>query len=198
MIRIASIVEGDGEVTALPVLLRRLNQEHPGPCYADALPPIRVKRNRFLNNDDEFRKLLQLAAIKCADNGWILIVLDADDDCPAMLSQQILARAQQHVPHRRVSVVLANREYEAWFIAAAPSLHGQRGFHYDADEPREPEKPRDAKQWVENHMPGNKYREVLDQPAFTATMDLQQAFDNSRSFRKLVKEWQLNVGKSPA
>lgn len=198
MIRIASIVEGDGEVQALPVLLRRLNQEAPGPSYADVLPPIRVKRNRFLNNDDEFRKQLMLAAIKCADNGWILILLDADDDCPAMLSQHILARAALHVPHRRISVVLANREYEAWFIASAPSLDGQRGFRYEANEPREPEKPRDAKQWVENHLQGSKYREVLDQPAFTATMDLQQAVENSRSFQKLYKEWQLNVVQIPS
>ncbi|CAM3698717.1 Uncharacterised protein [Bordetella pertussis] len=42
-------------------------------------------------------------------------------------------------------------------------------------------------------MESGTYSEVLDQPAFTAHFDLQQAFDNSRSFRKLCKEWQVNV-----
>lgn len=54
MIQIASIVEGDGEVAALPVLLRRLNEWRPGNCYAQVLQPIRVHRDRFLNREDEF------------------------------------------------------------------------------------------------------------------------------------------------
>jgi len=193
MIPIASIVEGDGEVAALPVLLRRLNEWRPGHGYAQALPPIRVRRDRFLNRDDEFRKQLLLAAAKCGEQGWILVVLDADDDCPAALAAEVYQRAKQHVSHRRLSVVLANREYEAWFIAAARSLDGHRGFSCPGDGLVAAETPRDAKGWLRRNMEGRTYSEVLDQPAFTAHFDLQQAFDNSRSFRKLCKEWQVNV-----
>lgn len=193
MISIASIVEGHGEVYALPVLLRRLNEWRPGPGYAQALPPIRVHRDRFLNREDEFRKQLLLAAAKCGEQGWILVVLDSDDDCPATLAADVYQRAKQHVPHRRLSVVLATREYEAWFIAAARSLNGCRGFHCSDDAPVDAETPRDAKGWLRRNMEGGTYSEVLDQPAFTAHFDLQQAFDNSRSFRKLCKEWQVNV-----
>ena len=46
---------------------------------------------------------------------------------------------------------------------------------------------------MRQHMQGTSYKEVLDQPAFTAQFDLQQAFDNSRSFRKLRKEWQMHI-----
>ena len=193
MIAIASIVEGDGEVAALPVLLRRLNEWRPGPGYVQALPPIRVHRDRFLNREDEFRKQLLLAAAKCGEQGWILVVLDADDDCPLTLMTDIRQRAKQHVPHRRLSVVLAKREYEAWFIAAARSLDGRRGFHCPGNTPVDAEMPRDAKGWLRRNMVGGTYSEVLDQPAFTAHFDLQQAFDNSRSFRKLCKEWQVNI-----
>ncbi|MCK0507759.1 hypothetical protein [Aromatoleum anaerobium] len=35
-----------------------------------------------MNKEEEFRRQLLLAAAKCAGDGWILIVLDADDDCP--------------------------------------------------------------------------------------------------------------------
>lgn len=193
MIPIASIVEGDGEVAALPVLLRRLNEWRPGRGYAQALPPIRVHRDRFIRRDDEFRKRLSLAAAKCGEHGWILVVLDADDDCPATLAAELYQRAKQHVPHRRLSVVLAKREYEAWFIAAARSLDGRRGFRCPDEVPDDAESPRDAKGWLRRNMEAGTYSEVLDQPAFTAHFDLQRAFDNSRSFRKLCKEWQLNV-----
>jgi hypothetical protein len=193
MIQIACIVEGDGEVAALPVLLRRMNEWRGGHRYAQPLPPIRVHRDRFLNREEEFRKQLLLAAAKCGEMGWILMVLDADDDCPATLSAQIYRRAEQYVPHRRLSVVMANREYEAWFIAAARSLDGYRGFRCPIGELVDAETPRDAKGWLRRNMENRTYSEVLDQPAFTARFDLQQAFDNSRSFRKLCKEWQTNV-----
>lgn len=194
MIHIASIVEGDGEVKALPILLRRLRDEwQAGADFVEPLTPIRVHRDRFLNRDEEFRKQLLLAAAKCGEQGWILVVLDADDDCPVTLAAEVYRRAQQHVPHRRLSVVLAKREYEAWLIAAAQSLDGHRGFGCPDETPADAEAPRDAKGWLRRNMAGGTYSEVLDQPAFTASFDLQQAFDNSRSFRKLCKEWQINV-----
>jgi len=193
MISIASIVEGHGEVQALPILLRRLFEWKPSASVVNPLQPIRVHRDRFLNKEDEFRKQLLLAAAKSGNDGWILIVLDADDDCPATLGPDIVRRAQKHVAHRKVSVVLASREYEAWFIAAASSLDGVRGFGLPPGEAADAEAPRDAKGWMERRMSAGTYREVLDQPAFTAKFDLQQAFDNSRSFRKLCKEWQCHI-----
>ena len=88
---------------------------------------------------------------------------------------------------------MANREYEAWFIAAAHSLHGQRGFSFDPADEVDPEKPRDAKGWIKTRMPGGAYGETTDQPAFSARMNLQQACDGSRSFRKLCSEWDSQV-----
>lgn len=196
MTNIASIVEGDGEVSALPVLLRRLADWLPAALMPNVLPPIRVKRDRFLNKDDEFRKQLLLAAAKCGEGGWILILLDADDDCPAEIGQTIYDRAQQIVAHRKISVVLAKREFEAWFIAAAASIHGQRGFSLPAGDATDAETPRDAKGWMRERMDSRVYREILDQPAFAARLDLQLAHDNSRSFRKLCKEWRVNVQES--
>jgi len=193
MIPIASIVEGDGEVATLPVLLRRFAAELKPAVLVDPLQPIRVRRDKFLNKEAEFQRQLLLAAAKCGQAGWVLIVLDADDDCPAMLGREIHARAQQYISHRRLSVVLANRELEAWFIAAAKSLQGFRGFSASSKESAQAEVPRDAKKWMGQHMQGGTYREILDQPAFASRMDFQQAFDNSRSFRKLRTEWEAQM-----
>lgn len=191
--KVACIVVGDGEVAALPILLRRLTEWRSPQIYPDVPPPIRVHRDRFLNRDEEFRRHLLLAAAKCGEGGWILVLLDADDDCPATRGADILHRARKLVPHRLVSVVLAMREYEAWFIAAAQSLHGCRGFAFDPHDRIEPELPRDAKGWIEERMASRSYGETTDQPAFTACMDLQHVFQHSRSFRKLCSEWDQRV-----
>jgi hypothetical protein len=190
VIPIASIVEGDGEVSALPILLRRLAVEWKPGVQVDPLPPIRVRRDRFLNREDEFRRQLLLAAAKSGPTGWILILLDADDDCPAARGAEIVRRAQQHIGHRRLSVVLANREFEAWFIAAAHSLQGTRGLSLKQGESIDAEGPRNAKGWLRERMAAGKYSEMLDQPAFASKFNLREAFDNSRSFRKLCKEWE--------
>lgn len=194
MMPLAVIVEGDGEVQALPVLVRRLNEWRPAPTYVQPLTPIKVKRDRFLNRDDDFRKYVLLAAAKCGADGWLMILLDADDDCPAQLATATLQRVTAVTNHPRVSVVLANREYEAWFIAAAASLDGHRGFVLGDEDKLDAERPRNAKGWVKAHMPGKGYGETTDQPAFTALLDLQQAHDGSRSFRKLCSELQKQAG----
>lgn len=49
MIAVAAIVEGAGEVVALPILLRRINTWRTPDVHLQALPPIRVHRDRFLN-----------------------------------------------------------------------------------------------------------------------------------------------------
>lgn len=187
--KVACIVEGDGEVAALPVLLRRLSEWRSPQCQVDIGAPIRVHRDRFLNREEDFRRYLLLAAAKCGDAGWILVLLDADDDCPATKAADVLLRATGCVPHRPVAVVLANREYEAWFVASALSLEGHRGFACGSDLPADPDQPRDAKGWMRAHMAGGTYGETTDQPAFTACMDLQVAHQRSRSFRKLCGEW---------
>jgi hypothetical protein len=64
--------------------------------------------------------------------GGVLVLIDADDDCPAHLGPALLARAREARSDVPVSVVLANREFEAWFLAAAPSLAGNCGLgHVD-------------------------------------------------------------------
>ena len=153
-----------------------------------------MHRDRFLRRDDEFRRHLLLAANKCGESGWILLLLDADDDCAATLGAEIVTRASVAAPHRRLAVVLANREYEAWFIASASALSGKRGFTFGGEPSIDAEQPRDAKKWMADRMPNRGYHETTDQPAFSAHLDLEQAFGGSRSFRKLCSEWSKHVG----
>ena len=193
MQQVIAIVEGDGEVAAVPVLLRRLAEWLTPGLPVRVLTPIRVYKDRFLNRQEEFSRHLQLAASKCGNAGWVLVILDADDDCPAAKGHDVLQKARTLIPHRRVAVVLANREYEAWFIASARSLDGVRGFKCEfGDEVADAEIPRNAKGWMSKRMTGS-YGEMTDQPAFTARMSLSDAHARSRSFRKLCEEWTRNM-----
>jgi hypothetical protein len=187
--RLACIVEGDGEVQALPVLIRRIAEWQATGRSLVVDRPIRVRRDRFLRREDEFRRTLLLAQAKASTDGAILLLLDADDDCPAVDAPALQARCAQHVPGARLQVVFAMHEFESWFLAAAASLDGVRGFQAPEGPVVDPEGPRDAKGWVSRHIGQGGYSPVHDQAAFTARLDLDAAYSASRSFRRLVSAW---------
>lgn len=186
MTTIVTIVEGDGEVKALPILLRRVAEAR-GIYDLDVPAPIRVRRDQFIRRDEEFNRKIQLAAAKAKD-AKVIILLDADDDCPVELATDIAERAQLVAPGLKLSVVVARREYEAWLLAGADSLAGKRGLREDMEAPAEPDSIRNAKGWLSERIRTGRYHEVSDQPALTAVIDLEQVAARSRSFRKFVKE----------
>lgn len=193
MATVVSIVEGHGEVAAVPILLRRLTSWVDPSAFLNIGQPIRTKKDRFLRRDEEFSRHLQLASVKAGEDGWILILLDADDDCPVELARQVIAKASRILARGNFSVVVANREFEAWFLAAAGSLSGTRGFELAPGTTVDSESPRDAKGWLSARMGASGYGETSDQPAFCAEMDIDEAHRNSRSFRKLCSEWRRIV-----
>lgn len=172
---------------AVPVLLRRLVLWQMPGILVNVARPIRVKRDRFLNRPEEFQRMLQLAAAKAGPDGAVLVLLDADDDCPALAGPALAARVREVIPTVPSAAVLANREFEAWFIAAASSLHGVRGFVWDQRAVVNPDVPRNAKGWVRERTREGRYSPVADQAAFSQIMDLNAAHAGSRSFRKLTK-----------
>ena len=130
----------------------------------------------------------KVAALNAGGGGAVLIVLDSDDDCPATLAAELLARARHTVRHLPISVVLPKREFEAWFLAAAESLRGVRGLSEELAGPPDPEAVRGAKEWLSDRMvTGRKYRETLDQAALTARFDMAAA-RRADSFDKLCRE----------
>lgn len=182
MAKIVAIVEGDGEVEAAPLLIRRIGAEVSPLVPLDIPRPIRVRRDRFLK-DGELERYVALAAARAGDGGRILILLDANGDCPAKLAPTILRRARRAVrPDIRIEVVLAKCEYEAWFISAIESIAGARGIHPDLSSPEDPESIRGAKEWL--RMQGS-YRPTADQAALTARFDMALARKRSPSFDKM-------------
>lgn len=187
MSTIACIVEGHGEVEAVPLLVRRLAAELRPGCVPTIRPVLRIPRSKLVK-EGELERAVELAARKMEGPGAILVLLDAEDDCPALLGPQLLRRAATCRPDKNPAVVLAKREFESWFLAAAESLRGRRGLPQDLHAPEQPEEIRGAKEWLERHMPPHvRYSETLDQPAFAALFDLRSA-RRTDSFMKCCRE----------
>lgn len=181
------IVEGQGEEKAVPVLLRRLV----GSAQAwdiQIARPHRRKRSQLVD-ESQLRKAVQVAKLT-PDCGAILVILDADDDCPKELAPRLAAWATDEARPLPCEVVLANREYEAWLLAGVAPLKGHHRVRPDAPFHDEPESPRDAKGQIESLlMPGTTYMPTVDQAPLTAGFDLADAFRACRSFRKLTKSF---------
>jgi hypothetical protein len=183
----ACIVEGHGDREAVPILIRRLAAKF-DPTAAIHIPlPIRITKNKLLK-PGELERAVDLAARQVLGRGAVLILLDSDDDCPAQLGPELLQRAilaRRDVP---LTVVIAKREFESWFLTAAESLRGHRGLATDLDPPPDPEAIRGAKEWLTTHMVGGRsYVETLDQPALAARFDLDLA-RRADSFDKCHRE----------
>jgi len=182
---IQSIVEGYGEVDAVPVLLRRLQDEIAAHGFQIARP-IRRKRSE-LSTEEQVRRSVRLA-LGTPECCGILILFDSDDACPKELGPAVQNWAQAEAGEIKCEVVLAHREYEAWFIAAIESLRGIRGVMPDAISHPTPETVRDCKGALEERMQANtSYSPRVDQAALTARVDLVQAHKVCRSFRRMTK-----------
>ena len=102
-VHIAPIVEGHGEVQAVPMLIRRIAAEVDPELTAVVEPPIRVPANR-LRKPGELERTVELAARKLGGTGGILILIDCDWDrgCPKWDGPALLQRAQSARPDMKV------------------------------------------------------------------------------------------------
>ena len=186
---IQPIVEGDGEVGAIPVLLRRL-RDLAGAYTLGVNTPIKQHRTDLIC-EVGVRKAVKLARLQ-QDCAAILILFDSDDDCPKEIVSRIQEWAQAEARAIPCFVVIPTREYEAWFLATVESLRGVRGILADATSHPNPESPRGAGEELRRRMsPNRSYSKPTDQPALTARFDMAIAYQRCRSFRRIVNVFGL-------
>lgn len=190
MIRLAAIVEGHGECEAVPTLIRRIATAIDPSLYIKIEPILRVPSSRLIKEEGVERSV-ELAVRLAGRRVGILILMDCDREngCPAIDGPALLDRASKARPDIPISVVLAKKEYEAWFIAAAESLRGKRGLKNDLSIFTDPEEIRGAKEWLSNRMPPtDPYVETIHQASFTSAFDMNMARQRSDSFDKCYRE----------
>ena len=184
MKRLVCVVEGRGEVQAVPALcariLRHLEVHHwivdPNPVRQprSLLVDEREKSPRRRSREDTLRKAVDLARRRPADG--VLVLCDADDDCPAAWGPHALGVITSLTAGAAVMTV---REYETWLLLN----------HSDEELTRigltEPERKQDAKKALARLVPG--YLPTTHQLAQTRTIDIDRLRTRSRSFDKLVR-----------
>ena len=185
---IVPVVEGQGDSEATPVLLRRLLGD-------SGRWDIQVLRSKCANGKSKllrkFESFLRYAVIE-ADCEAILVLLDADEDCAAELARGLAARAEQLRLRVPVAVVVADHEYEGWFIAAldanpANPVRARLNLNEPAAGPDAVDKViRNPKAWLEERMPSDlAYKETEDQVWLSSQIDTRLVAFRSRSFQRL-------------
>ncbi len=175
------IVEGSGDESALPVLVRRMSPA------TRVVQPFVLNAKALLNGDAaKLRQALNLARATQVES--VLLLLDTDCEpefCPRETGPRLQKMLNDLAPDLRAIAVLAECEFETWFIEVVESLRGARGIDGCAVRPAKP-LIRGSKEWLGRSM-HRTYKETQDQPALAAQMDLELARARSRSFRKLCE-----------
>lgn len=187
-IRIACVVEGHGEVDAVPIVVRRIVKGiDPALTLWMPKPAIRIHRSKIVK-PGEIENAVQLARLKMLGAGGVLVLIDADEECPATLGPSLLSRARAEHGDLPIAVVVAKNEFEAWFLAAATSLRGRQGLLENLNPPDYPEEITGAKEWLRSRMVDNrKYSPTIDQAELSRHFDLTMA-RQAPSFDKLYRD----------
>jgi hypothetical protein len=187
VVHFAFVIEGKGEMAALPLLIRRICNEMLGIFAVKTARPVRITKSKLVRAG-ELERAIQLAQSTNESGGPVLVVLDADEDCPATLGPSLKSRALPLVRDHGISIVIPKYEFETWFLTAGESLRGLRGLREELSAPGDPEAVRGAKEWLSRNMiPGRRYSPTIDQAALVARMDLVAA-KSCRSFDRLCRE----------
>jgi hypothetical protein len=184
MRRITCVVEGKGEVAAVPRLVARilyqLLERSPVAWQVDA-DPIRQPRGRLVAEGEPRGKRgphpvgvpRAIALVRARSAHAALILVDRHQDCTGPWGPPTRALVSAQLPGAAVMVV---REYEAWLLAGHSAWSG----------PGNAAEVKNAKAALKHLWP--RYKPTTHQLDLTNTMDLRLASDRSASFRYLVAQ----------
>lgn len=196
-IRLGVIVEGDGELSAIPHLFRRMRKTYL-PEVLTSVDDIVPLPSGSIRKADELVRALELQSRRIGRSARFFVLFDGDQkhadgsyDCPATIGPALLAAVGTAHSDLALSVVLAKYEYEAWFLAAQDSLV-ECGLLTERaiEDPADCEQFRGAKELI-RMADGRRYKPTLNQAELTQSFDLHAAFAHSRSFRKIVSDYLL-------
>jgi len=182
---IVPIVEGHGEEAAVPALVTTI-LEKLGTSGVYVARPLRKHRNKIVK-PQELEQAIRLAIKRRKNVGAVLVLLDADDDCPAKLGPQLLARARKVRADVPVAVVFAKREFEAWFLGCKEAFRGFMGIPTDAHAPDNAEDV-SAKGRLQSNMRGAKYIPSIHMVDFVRKMHFDRSRERCPSFDKLLRD----------
>lgn len=196
--------EGQPELACVERLLHRVWEQLLGQTERlQVVDPFRGHRDQLIQSNGLVltetigRALVKLRSKSKKDpqpRPLVLILLDAEDDCPKTLAPQLLEVARKAVPAQvPVSCVLAKKMLENWIVAGASTLAGVNGLPNPLPA-RDKFEDRNGAAWLEAQLRSQhktrKYKKTADALAFVRAMNLQECRDNCPSFDKLCRDLQ--------
>jgi hypothetical protein len=178
------VVEGRGEVQAVPLLLRRRLADRgvfedligrPVPCNGreNALKPKGLEGK------------VAVAAVRPGCR-CVLVLLDGEGDPVCELGPELLRRARDAAIGKEVAVCLADAKYEDWLVASAESLDVV-GLRYNPD--------RDSVKALKEALHPSKYVKPSWQPRLTNGLDFEVASGRNRSLARFLDKFDTLIDR---
>lgn len=183
------VVEGFGDVVALPPLLARTGNSF-GIAAFTSNPPIRVKGLTQLVRDGELERWILLAQSRPNIDG-VIFVIDVDENCPVEIRRQFESRVESMGSAVRVPVhfCLIETEFESWFLADVDTLKSslpEYGWIDDVNVVNH-NRIRGAKEALDRLFVGMTYKETRDQEIMARKVSVKNLYSCDRSFRRFAK-----------
>lgn len=183
--KIHLIVEGHGDKEAIPVLARRLLDDHEMHDVSVTSPQMSGDLGKSIKRFDDFIRY----ALK--NQCPILWVLDCDDKqngqrgCPVNHAKQFRRMLEELGEIRQpVEFAFFVHEFESLFLAEQQALKAYYKIPRDRPFPAGISEKRDAKGEISRMLPkGRTYKETIDQAKIAARLDLEICRRHSRDFR---------------
>ncbi len=183
MKKLLAIVEGEGDLKAVPELLRRILHHHQH-FEVEVLAHKRGDLPKIHANFDNVFKM----AIK--EEAAILLLIDfdcKDCNCVAQSAAEFYAKAHALRPTWAFKVAFMVKEFETLFLANPTATRKVlKDIPATTDFPASPESVRGAKEWLSKSMPsGIAYKETVHQVKIVSQLDLDHLREHSPSYRHL-------------
>lgn len=196
------LVEGDGDVSAIPALIRRVVSSCGLHNIVPCSNPIKCGEIPKLRRDGELEKFARYACTR-RDGTAVILVVDSDDDCPVDTSieftRRVLPIAQTY--QKKIGIGFMHREFETLFLYSLQDLAAKYPNHgwclSEDDQTRDWDEVRGAKGALNRRMKDYSYKETRDQAKFVSAIDTNALIGKCRSLAHLSRmmHW-LNDGSS--
>lgn len=178
--KIGLVVEGDGEVGALPILVRRHLHETREIYDLGVARPKNSKGRGNLDAPGGVERYSQYAALS-EDVCGVLVLCDADNEMVCEYGPEMQNRADSAVPNKPVMVTLAVSEFENWIVASSETVEGVAApdvadFESISAEPI-----------IRSWRHPRSYVKPLHQPGYAQKLDFDLVAGRCASFARLLR-----------
>jgi len=172
---IGLVVEGKGEVEALPLLLRTYLYSRN--IWQDVLGPVICCNGRAkATRPGGIEKLVATSASRPGCVG-VLVLLDSETDLVCVRGPELQGRVGTAGLGKPVRLTLVEQKFEAWIVASAETMPIELSW--------DPE--RDPVAAIREALGDRKYIKPVWQPRLTECIDLSVALPRSLTLQRLIR-----------